>query len=241
VNRNSSKDRHAVGQSVETAPPQGSAEVAGCWSDIGVYGSGSCLDLQKFVHCRNCPVYSTAATKLLDRPLPRDYRQEWSQHFADDKRLPEAGNASAIVFRIHSEWLALPTHSFQEVAEKRPIHSLPSRGQGVVIGLANVRGELVMCVSLGHLLHMERVDSLETLRVNYRRLLVIQWEANRLAFPVADVQGPVRFHSRELKPVPSTLVRSDARYTQGVLTWRDCTAGFLNPALLFSNLERTLS
>jgi chemotaxis-related protein WspD len=241
VNQHASEDRGAVAQAVASAPAEKSAEVSGCWSNVGVYGSGSCAELQKFVHCRNCPVYSAAGARLLDRPLPRDYRQEWSQHFAEDKRLPEAGNASAILFRIQSEWLALPTHSFQEVAEKRPIHSLPRRAQGVVIGLANVRGELVICVSLGHLLQMESISSLEMLRVSYRRLLVIQWEASRLAFPVDEVQGPVRFHPQELKPLPSTLVRSEARYTQGVLSWQDGAAGYLDPDLLFSNVQRNLS
>jgi len=222
-------------------PVEKNVEIAGCWSHVGVYGDGSCLELHKFVHCRNCPIYSSAGVKLIDRPLPADYRQEWSQHFAEDKRFPEAGNASAILFRIQNEWLALPTHSFQEVAQRRPIHSLPRRGQGVVLGLANIRGELVICVSLGHLLQVERISSLDTLRVNYRRLLVIQQETSRVAFPVDEVQGPLRFHPRELKAPPSTLARSERRYAQGVLTWQDCAAGFLDLDVLFSNLQRSMS
>jgi chemotaxis-related protein WspD len=216
-------------------------EISGCWTHVGVYGDGSCPELQKFVHCRNCPIYSAAGVKLIDRPLPPDYRQEWSEHFAENKRFPEAGNSSAILFRIQTEWLALPTRSFQEVAERRPIHSLPRRGQGVLLGLANIRGELVICVSLGHLLQVERVVALETLRVNYRRLLVIQRETSRLAFPVDEVQGPVRFHPREVKAPPSTLARSDARYAQGVLNWQNCAAGFLDLDLLFANLQRSMS
>ena len=107
--------------------------------------------------------------------------------------------------------------------------------------LANVRGELVICVSLGHLLQVERVSPLETLRVNYRRLLVIQRETGRLAFPVDEVHGPVRFHPRELKAPPSTLARPGTRYAQGVLNWQDCAAGFLDLDLLFSNLQRSMS
>src|SRR5438445_8021579 len=66
---------------------------------------------------------------------------------------------SAVIFRIHSEWLALPTEAFQEVAERRRIHSLPHRRNGVVLGLVNIRGELLICVDLGRVLGIGAHDS----------------------------------------------------------------------------------
>jgi chemotaxis-related protein WspD len=219
-------------------PPEAELEVKACWSDIGVHGDGSCPELQKFVHCRNCPVYSAAGLRLIDRSLPPGYRNEWTRHFAKEKRVPEAGNASAILFRIQSEWLALPTHSFQEIAEKRPIHSVPNRPGGIVLGLANVRGELVICLSLGHLLQIERMASLESVRVDYRRLLVVVWEASKLAFPVHEVHGPHRFHSQELKSTAPTVAHANPRYAQTVLDWENRAVGLLDAELLLSNLNR---
>ena len=93
---------------------------------------------------------------MLDRPLLPEYRREWTEHFAQPKQLAAPARASALVFRINAEWLALPTQAFQEVAERRPVHSLPHRRQGIVLGLVNIRGELLICVSLGHLLGLER-------------------------------------------------------------------------------------
>jgi glycine/D-amino acid oxidase-like deaminating enzyme len=58
---------------------------------------------------------------------------------------------------------------------------------------------------------------------------------------VDEVQGPVRFHPRELKATPSTLARSEVRYAQGVLHWQQFSAGFLDLDLLFSNLHRNLA
>jgi chemotaxis-related protein WspD len=223
------------------SPAAATEQLTGCWSQLGVYGDRSCPELLKFVHCRNCPVYSAAGLRLIDRPLPPDYRQEWTQHFAAERRFPEAGNASAILFRIQGEWLAMPTHSFQEVAEKRPIHSLPHRGEGVVLGLANVRGELVICISIGHLIQIEHMASLASLRLNYRRLLVVQGESSRLAFPVDEVHGPHRFHPHELKSLPSTVGRANSRYTQGVFNWHNHVAGLLDPGLLLSGLAERLS
>ena len=138
MNQNAPDDLTSANTAVVSAPEDKTAEVAGCWSNVGVYGNASCPELHQFVHCRNCPVYSAAGAKLLDRLLPLNYRRDWSQHFAEDKRLPEAGNSSAILFRIQSEWLALPTRSFQDVAEKRPIHSLPRRSSAQGIGAASL-------------------------------------------------------------------------------------------------------
>src|SRR5437870_1931260 len=122
-------------------------EIQTCWQTIGVYGNGECQELKEFVHCRNCPVYSTAAQRLLDRPLPADYQREWTQHFSKKETPGKPVKTSAVLFRIGAEWLALPAQTFQEIAERRPIHSLPHRRLGVVVGLVNVRGELLICVS----------------------------------------------------------------------------------------------
>ena len=222
-------------------PARNEAEVTACWSDSGVYGNGSCLELQKFVHCRNCPVYSAAATRLLDRPLPGYYREEWTRHFGDEKRAPETGSASLILFRVQCQWLALPTRSFQEVAEKRPLHSLPNRPGGIVLGLANVRGELMTCVSLGHLLGIPDAPSLATIRAEYRRLLIVHGETGKLAFPVEEVRGPNRFQPHELKGPPSTLTRSSPAFSQAVLSWQDQAVGLLDAEFLLSSLSRCLA
>lgn len=225
-----------------TAPGgESELQLIACWNDSGAYGDGSCAELQRFVHCRNCPVYSAAGARLLDRPLPENYRQEWTQHFAEEKSMPEVGNESVVLFRIQSEWLALPTHTFQEIAEKRPIHSLPNRAGEVVLGLANVRGELVTCISIGHLLQIEGVPSPGTVRADYRRLLVLQWEGSKLAFPVDEVQGPHRFHTQDLKSPPSSGPRGSPRYAQAVLPWQERAAGLLDAGLLLSSLNRCLA
>src|SRR5206468_4157321 len=142
-----------------------------------------------FVHCRNCPVYSHAGARLLSRALPPGYQREWTAHFARKKALATPGKISTLLFRLSNEWLALPTQAFQEVAERRLIHSLPHRRQGIVLGLANVRGELVICVSLGRALGVEKILPRQPLRTIYDRLLVANWDGQRLAFPVEEVHG----------------------------------------------------
>src|SRR6266404_3734527 len=150
----------------ETHPlPQGERqiELSRCWREIGVYGNGTCPELEKFIHCRNCPAYSAGALELLNRVLPAEYRREASQLFIAEKTRPKGETISAVLFRLQTEWLALPTQCLQEVAERRLIHSLPHRRQGIVLGLSNIRGELVICISLGHLLELERLSPRESL------------------------------------------------------------------------------
>src|SRR5512146_881664 len=90
----------AAGTAVALEFPDGPAVAVGtCWSESGVYGSRQCLQLEKVIHCRNCPVYSTAGVQLLNRASPADYRREWTEHFSARKPLRDAGRSSAILFR----------------------------------------------------------------------------------------------------------------------------------------------
>ena len=217
------------------------APVYDCWKTIGVEGNGTCRELQAYVHCRNCPVYSAAGLQLLDRPLPANYRREWTEHFAQDKKLSVPAKTSVVLFRVGAEWLALPTHAFQEVAERRAMHTLPHRRQGLVLGLVNIRGELLICVSLGRLLGLEEEAPRDKPRAICDRLLVANWDGNRLTFPVDEVHGTHRFHSDDLKEPPATVAKSALTYTRGIFPWRERTVGFLDADLLFSTLNRSLT
>jgi len=216
------------------------SRVGACWNEIGVYGTGTCKELEQFVHCRNCPVHSAAGAELLDRPLPENYRQEWSQHFSVEKHRAIPAKMSVVIFRIQSEWLALPTTAFQEVAERRLTHSLPHRRQGIVAGLINVRGELLICVSLRRLLGLDQAGSAPARRPS-DRLLVMNWDGNRLAFAVDDIHGVHRFQPQELRDAPATVSKSSFTFTQGIFMWQQHPVGLLDADALFSVLNRSLA
>lgn len=204
-------------------------------------GNASCPELQRFVHCRNCPVFSKAGVQLLDRPLLPEYRRVWTEHFAQERKSAGPAKTSALLFRISTEWLALPAPVFQEVAERRLVHSLPHRRQGAVLGLVNIRGELLICVSLGHLLRLDRIPARETPRTTYDRLLVAKWEEYRFVFPADEVRGIHRFQTLEVQAPPATVAKSNLSHTQGILSWQGRTVGLLDAELLFASLNRSLS
>jgi chemotaxis-related protein WspD len=221
---------------------QQAPELHDCWNIIGVRGDHSCPELQKHVHCRNCPVFGSAAAELLDGELPPGYLHDWTRHFARPARIEEAGTESIVLFRIGEEWLALPTRIFEEVAEERPIHSLPAVRSSVVLGLVNVRGELLVCVSVAKLLGMDVTTvKRDDKRGVHRRLLVIRHEGSRTVFPADEVHGIQRFHERELKEPPATVARADVSFTRAVLNWRNHSVGLLDDQLLCYALNRSLS
>lgn len=214
-----------------------------CWAEIGVYGQRTCPELRKFVHCRSCPVYSEAGVRLLDRPLPQEFRREWSEHFAKEEQQRVQSRSSAVVFRIGSEWLGLPTTAFQEVAEFRRIHALPHRRGSVVLGLVNIRGELLICVALNRVLGMESGEQEgEKAGMNAtKRLLVVVWQNERLVFPVDEIEGIYRFQTNELKEPPPTLSKSNLSFTRGLLLWERRSVGLLHTESLFPALNQKLS
>jgi chemotaxis-related protein WspD len=225
----------------KTANAHQTAERDTCWNEIGVHGNASCPELQKFIHCRNCPVYSNATVRLLDRPLLPEYRRERTEHFTQERQPVLSRKTSAVLFRISAEWFALPTKAFQEIAERRPIHSLPHRRHGIVLGLVNIRGELLICVSLERLMGLARILPQEEMHESPERLVVAEWDGSRLVFPVSEVRGVRRFEMQELKEPPSSLARSSLSLTQGVLHWQAKAIGLLDPNLLFSSVNRSLT
>lgn len=216
-------------------------EVNDCWNKIGVEGNHTCRELPRYIHCHNCPVFSAAAVQFLDRPVTPEYRREWTEHFAREKKISTPAKTSAVIFRIGTEWLAMPTQAFQEIAERRVLHSLPHRRSGIVIGLVNVRGELLICASLGRLLGLEAPTRQKRLRAVFDRLLVADWDGHRFAFPVDEVHGVHRFHSADLREPPATVARSGFNCALGVFPWRKFTVGFLDPDALFASLNRNLT
>jgi chemotaxis-related protein WspD len=213
-----------------------------CWNQIGVQGDGSCPELAEQVHCRNCPRYAAAAQALLDRELPEGYSEHWARHFAEAAVEAAIERDALLIFRIGAEWLALPATVIDEVAGVRPVHALPHRQSGVVLGVVNVRGELVVCVSLGRVLGAaQRPPESGSAPRATGRLLVLRRGSSRFAAPVDEVHGMRRVARSELLRTPSTVGKANGIFTLHVLPWADHAVGCLDDELLFHALERNLT
>ena len=220
-----------------------SAVIKDCWNTIGVRGDSSCKELVQHVHCRNCPVYSSAAAHLLDREPTADYIAHWTEQARQAKQSAEQAAMSVLVFRVRSERLALPTKALTEIASVRPIHSIPHRRDGVVLGLANIRGELLVCLSLHEMLSVQKPsdDVAEKQDTAAGRFLVIQRDGMRAVCPVDEVHGIERVLESDLGPVPATVRGAAATYTRALLNWRTHTVGLLDEQVLFHGVSRSVA
>ena len=220
-----------------------------CWNRIGVRGDRSCAELLRHIHCRNCPVFSEAARTLLDVPAPAGSGRISTEHFARPAHSePEyavgADTESVIVFRLRAEWHAIRTAVCLEIADLRPIHSLPHRRSGAVLGVANVRGALLVCISLPLILGVTAQPDpkpAQSRRAAVPRLLVARSTGGTVIFPVDEVQGTERIRAQDLKDVPATIARAKATYTRAVIARDDKTVGLLDEQVLFHAVEQALA
>jgi chemotaxis signal transduction protein len=184
------------------------------------------------------PSDSHAAARLLDAAITDEYLAEAAHRYAQPKAETRAAAQSAIVFRLANEWFALPAVVFQEIAPLRPVHSLPHRRDPVVSGLVNVRGELLICVSLEAALGLTANGEPPSSRARHA---VLVRNRERFVFAVDEIAGLHRFDEPELTPVPATLAHASAAHTRGFLVWRERAIGLLDDARLFQTLNRRLA
>lgn len=219
----------------------GSTMAADCWSQVGVGGDLSCARLAEHVHCRHCPVHERAAGRILERPVDNAYRADWAQRLRRPDITHETPDGAALVFRIGAQWLAVAATAVVCVAPAAAVHRVPHRSRGALLGVVNVDGRLVAALSLANLLGIDEVET-ETVagRHVFARLLVLDCEGRHCAFPVAEVQGLVRYASAGLAAPAATINRGLERHLDGVLARDGLLVGVLDPVQLAAHCAGVL-
>ena len=208
-----------------------------CWNRIGVGGDRSCPELLKFVHCRNCPVFGSAARFFFHRAAPEGYLQEWAGLLAHPVSTGSVDQAAMLVFRLGVEWLALSLAVAVEVTSIRPVHRVPHRTNAVFAGLVNLRGQLYPCVSLHGLLQVDASDP-TTNPLIAPRLVLVRQKGETWAFPADEVAGVQQVAHPNLLNVPSTLANPAGSYSRAVFAWDDRSVNLLDEPRLFLAMRR---
>ncbi|MBS7543469.1 chemotaxis protein CheW [Ancylobacter oerskovii] len=192
-----------------------------------------------------------AVGRLLDRALPPGYREEWARYFAQaaDALGGEAaaregsGERRLLVFRLADEWLALPATLVQEITEPRPRRSLPHRRGELVLGIVNIRGELLVEVSLAALIGVgEPAGAATQARLAaFARLVVIGRDGRRVAFRVDEVHGLHQHAARDLVELPATIGKSASSFATSMVAWQGRMLGRLDGGLLLDAIDRGIA
>lgn len=212
-------------------------EINDCWNRIGVEGDRTCEELMQVTHCHNCPVYAESGRLLLEREVPIDYIQEWTSSIADRGSALSVRSTeemlSLILFRLGKERFAISVRSLQEVIRPTQISPLPHRSDRLFLGLTSIRGEILLCASLREFLNLEPTAPSED-----ERMIIVGTTQRKWVFPVDQVFGIERYPLGEIQDPPVVLLKTNAAYTQGILTWKEQKVNYLNAELLIDTLDR---
>ncbi|MCD5993766.1 chemotaxis protein CheW [Pseudomonas sp. CDFA 602] len=213
-------------------------DIDDCWNRIGIHGDRSCPLLEDHIHCRNCAVYSAAATRLLDR---YSLVQEHHEQFQGSELQRDIKTRSILVFRLGDEWLGLASRCLSEVAPNQTIHSLPHQRSRALLGVANVRGALVACISLVELLGLDSGSVAAQSMRTVPRMLIVAAEGGPVVVPVDEVDGIHAIDQRELDAASASGTHANARFTRGVLQWKERSLRWLDEEQLLSAVHRSLT
>ncbi len=158
-------------------------KIDACWKSQGIFGDRSCAKLALHTHCRNCEIYTEAASALRDQFSYNELSQ-------DDRPLGRSlqqGSAEpmqrCIIFRLASQWFAIPSRFLSEVSLPLAVRAVPNRHSTTLLGVTSVKGQLIPCISL------HRLFSLPQSEVNASscRMLVLQHAAGPFVVSVDQI------------------------------------------------------
>ncbi|MCK4742874.1 MAG: chemotaxis protein CheW [Sulfuriflexus sp.] len=214
-----------------------------CWNKIGVWSNGDnrCEKLDNVIHCYNCDIYSNAGRSLLNRESPEGYGDDWADILASGKKLKSKNLQSAVVFRLGSEWLSLPVSIINEITLLKNIYDIPHNHNKKIRGMVNIRGELVICMSLGNLLGVEKPDDdFIDDEHSINRLITIREDNGYIVFPVSEIDGIVHYEKEKLATAPDTIRNSTTNLIDGVTIVNDKNIGCIDHVALLAEIAGNL-
>jgi len=220
-----------------------SIKINDCWNTIGVWRNDGkkCEKLDDVIHCYNCNVYSNAGRSLLNRKTPEGYDEEWADVLASEKTAKSKNSISAVAFRLGAEWLSLPVNMINEITLLRNIYDIPHNKNKKIRGMVNIRGELIVCMSLGYLLGVEKPENdLIDEERPINRLIMIKETNGNIVFPVSEIDGIIHYDADKLASVPDTIKNSKLHFINGVTTLKSKTIGCIDHSALLDSIARTL-
>jgi len=224
-------------------------QIDDCWNKIGVWSrtGASCPRLAEVIHCRNCEVYSAAGRQLLEREIPQEAAAEWAERYAEPIKYTQKHGTSITLFRIGTEWLAIPTKSIRSIGDPVATRRIPHRNHPALRGLASLTGEIEMVVSLQGLLGLAQKSDEETVQHDAPqhgraivRMIRVNGASGPFAFEVDEVSGTHRYQEGKLEPVPSTLEMALLHYVSGTLAVDGRRVGVLDLGLVSYSVEQAL-
>ena len=190
------------------------------------------------------PETDDALRRLLGRKPDPEYLEAWRRSlrhavFTDE----EKKDASAVLFRVGTQWLALAPDALAEVRPWAPIRRIPGRSNALFRGLVSLRGELHLCADLHALLGVEVPPPRsggQAPRAPESRLLTVGREDGRWTFEVDEVRGVESYARAGVLPPQSTVAKALFPVTDGLIAFGDLLVARIEPERLLASFDRSL-
>lgn len=187
------------------------------------------------------PLHTPSLEESETEPMQQALRLSLQAELQDSLKIGQSRETlSAMIFRLGRERWALPIGVLQEITRPVSIHTLPHRSNHLFLGLVNIRGEILPCVSLSQFLQVEMPLDPTYSRINLRRMIVVARRESRWVFPVDEVHRVYRFHAEELQEPPVVIVKADQTYTHRIIDWQGEKVNYLDADRLFDALDHRL-
>lgn len=149
----------------------------------------------------------------LDRSIPEGAREEWALRLAtppEDKS--GISTVRLFLFRAGEEWFAIdPSVLSSTLPYTRP-RRLPHQRTGLIEGLVNADGRVIICVSLPRFAGGQASAKPE----DRRWLLVCSWQKFTFAFAAEEVLGVEDIDTANLAPLPSSANSALQHCSRGI-------------------------
>ncbi|MFK8183750.1 MAG: chemotaxis protein CheW [Phormidesmis sp.] len=199
------------------------------------------------------PTDTIKATALLQRTIPDSYRTQQTAQIAETttQHRPSTALFTALIFRLGREWLALPAAICQQILSPVASHTLPQRSNSTLLGVVNVRGQLLLKVSLLEILGLPSRPALassaltstaseQTFR-GYRRMIVAEKMLDGCldvwAFEVDELYGVHSLSAEEFQPAATGISAVSSACTRHVFSWHNQQVNVLDDTKLFNALR----
>ncbi|MEL6468966.1 MAG: chemotaxis protein CheW [Cyanobacteria bacterium J06623_4] len=198
----------------------------------------------------------TASACLLQRPMSAEYLAEQTDKLATSLPQTSAGaTLSAMIFRLGQEWFALPAGLCMQVLPPVPAHTLPHRSNSTLLGVVNVRGQMLLKVSLMDILGLSDNAAASyasgssknlTARAKgkiYPRMMVVkkshgQGESDVWVFEVDELDGIHAIWYDQIEAAAAGITTDAIACTSQVFVWQGHRVNFLDDERLFEALRQ---
>lgn len=158
-----------------------------------------------------------AIQRLLDRPVTPADLAAGTEMAARPPQSRMTRSVRVLLFRLGNETAALPAKVLRRVTPHARVSPIPHRTSGVLRGICNIRGELVLCADLRRLLGLADPEGEPgAFASDPRRMVVLGPADNSWVFEVDALMGVENVDPSTFREPPMTVGHSIGDYTVGV-------------------------